>query len=131
MSDYFEMGEEFLEHFGVKGMKWGKTTKSAPTAKGDFARAALGGPILAPESTSRTAKRAVKPVKDQKAKRAKRKANRTPEQKEKIAERKRTGKGVVQALLRGASAYNSAGQRDTARALSRDIDRTGKLLERR
>lgn len=25
MSDYAEVGEEFLEHFGVKGMRWGKT----------------------------------------------------------------------------------------------------------
>jgi hypothetical protein len=65
MSDYFEVGQEFLEHYGVLGMKWGvrRDRVSNPTLKGDLARASLGGPKFAPESSGRLAKRAVKSAK--------------------------------------------------------------------
>ena len=33
MSDHDAAREEFLEHYGVKGMKWGVRKRSEPTAK--------------------------------------------------------------------------------------------------
>jgi hypothetical protein len=100
--------EEFLEHYGVKGMKWGKSGGTArikdggggtakikskgkvtfkPTAKGDLARASVGGVIFAPKSTSRTAKRAVAGVKG--------KVKLTPANKAKRAQRKKVGKQYI------------------------------------
>ncbi len=72
MSDYAEVGLEFLEHYGKKGMKWGQrnssrggtaSIKAKPTAKGDLARASLGGVVFAPKSSARTAQRVINKTK--------------------------------------------------------------------
>jgi hypothetical protein len=43
MSDYFEVGEEFLEHYGVKGMKWGKSGGTASIKGPSTAKIKDGG----------------------------------------------------------------------------------------
>jgi ribosomal protein S18 acetylase RimI-like enzyme len=52
MSDYFELGEEFLEHFGVKGMKWGvrkdrgSKGELKPLLSGSFTRTTANGDVI-------------------------------------------------------------------------------------
>jgi hypothetical protein len=110
MSDYSEAGEEFLEHYGVLGMKWGvRKDRYGPTPKADAVRAVIGGPALAPKSTGRTAGRVVNKVNARSAKSVGNQASQTKSQKAKTIQRKKQGeiatRVALTAYIGGISSY--------------------------
>ncbi len=80
-----------------KGMKWGvRKDRNGPTPKADAVRAVIGGGVLAPASTGRTAGRVVNAVN----KEAGSKAPQTKAQQAKTVQRQKQGEKVTKTLLR-------------------------------